>query len=349
MNQLSFIGRDSLIDLKNQLKERNVRRLFLVRGKGSFVVCGAENAICPIFRDLRIEVVEFKEFSTNPKIEEVQIGTECFLSSRSDCILAVGGGSVIDMAKLIRHYAVEKCGKTELFAIPTTAGTGAETTHFAVVYVDGNKQSIEANDILPDAAFIYPPFTYNNDAYLTACTGFDALAQAIEAYWNKNATPESDECALRAISYIHHQLPMCVSNSSNELRDDLSVGAYWAGRAINITKTTAPHAFSYAFTSKCGYPHGHAVALTFPFFANLNMAGNNKDTLLRESLKIRSHSNLQEYFIKYTRDIGLSFKGTNGYDLSDLLHEVNTQRLSNNPVIIDNHEIAKLHKYFSLL
>lgn len=341
MNQLSFIGHNSLIELKKQLIELDLKRIFLVRGKGSFVDCGAENALTPIFHELRNELFVYKDFTPNPKMEEVLNGVEIFMQSNADCILAVGGGSVIDMAKLIRHFTAEKGRQTTLLAMPTTSGTGAEATHFAVVYVDGKKQSIEADDILPDIAFVYPPFSYKASTYLTACTGFDALAQAIEAYWNKNATPESDEYAIKAISLIHQQLPMCVKNPTKELRDDLSVGAYWAGKAINITKTTAPHAFSYAFTSKCGYPHGHAVALTFPFFAELNMKDNNKGTILSEQLKI-VNSNWKKHFADYTEKIGLEFNGTGGYDLMSLLQDVNLQRLANNPVTITEYEIKQL-------
>jgi len=347
MNQLAYLGHNALVDLKTQLKELKAKRIFLVRGNASYSACGAEVALSPIFNELGIEVDEYKEFSTNPKIEEAQMGIELFFKCEADCIIAVGGGSVMDMAKLIRHYAAEQRKSATLLALPTTAGTGAEATHFAVVYIDGKKQSIEADDILPDMAFVYPPFTYGNNAYLTACTGFDALAQAIEAFWNKNATEESDQYALKAIGYLHKQLPQCVENPTTELRDDLAIGAYWAGRAINITKTTAPHAFSYAFTSKCGYPHGHAVALTFPFFAELNMQGNPKREILCKALKISMDYSLKDYFVKYTSQIDLGYHGVGENNLVDILHEVNLQRLKNNPVIINNNEIDEIALWMS--
>ena len=118
-------------------------------------------------------------------------------------------------------------------------------------------------------AVVYPQFTYQNDAYLTACTGFDALAQAIESYWAKGATNESRDYSVRAIGLLWKQLPQLIQSPTKELRNQVAEGAYWAGRAINISTTTAPHAFSYVFTSKYGYPHGHAVAFTFPFFMKL--------------------------------------------------------------------------------
>lgn len=329
--QKAFIGHTAFESLHEQLQMLNVKRIFLVRGNRSYVACGAEVALAPIFAELGIAVTEYKEFSVNPKMEEAVRGVELFRASGADCILAVGGGSAMDMAKLIRHYAAEHGANVSLLAIPTTAGTGAEATHFAVVYVDGKKQSMDAEDILPDMAFVYPPFTYGNDAYLTACTGFDALAQAFEAYWNRFATEESTQYAMKAISLLLHQLPECVKNPTEQLRDQIAEGAYWAGRAINITKTTAPHAFSYAFTSKCGYPHGHAVALTFPYFAELNLG----------------KKGLCQYFSEYVKNIGLIYKGVGDHELNAILQEVNLQRLANNPVEIGEKEIEELCDYLN--
>lgn len=326
MNQQCYLGHTAIADLREKLIQLHVQRIFLVRGNHSYTACGAEATLSPVFSELGITMVEYRGFSVNPKMEEATIGVDLFMTSNADCILAIGGGSTMDMAKLIHHYAAQRGIIVPLMAMPTTAGTGAEATHFAVVYINGKKKSIEADDILPDYAFVYPPFTYTNDAYLTACTGFDALAQAFEAYWNKNATVESTQYALKAISLLLHQLPECVNRPTNLLRDEIIEGAYWAGRAINITKTTAPHAFSYAFTSQCGYPHGHAVALTFPFFAELNLG----------------KKGLYKYFSEYVQKIGLGYNGTKGYDLDSILHEVNLQRLSNNPVDVTDSTIMHI-------
>ena len=246
------------------------------------------------------------------------------------------------MSKLIRHYAAERGYSIPLWAIPTTAGTGAEATHFAVVYKNGVKHSIEADDILPDVAILYPPFTYSNNAYLTACTGFDALAQAIEAYWNPKATDESKQYSILAINMIYKQLPECIAHPEQmKLRDELLQGAYWAGRAINITKTTAPHAFSYEFTSKYGYPHGHAVALTFPFFLKLN---GTQDLFELLGLSVERVTQQMEDYIS---SLGLSIKLSDSVDVARALHAVNLQRLSNNPVDVTPEITSDLEKYLT--
>lgn len=332
--------------LHGRLVSMHAQHVFIVHGRHSYVACGAASVIDEALHGLAVQVTDFENFSPNPKEEEAHQGLSLLFQSKPDVIIAIGGGSVMDMAKLIRHYAAEQGLYVPLWTIPTTAGTGAEATHFAVVYRDGKKCSVEADNILPDIVMLYPPFTYNNDAYLTACTGFDALAQAIEAFWNPNSTKESDSYALRAIAHIHRQLPTCVHNMDvHYLRDDLLYGAYCAGRAINITKTTAPHAFSYAFTTYCGYPHGHAVAITFPFFARLNMTSHPKNEELRWWLGLSKETDLQDYFLAYVKSIGLGYKGTNGKDLHSLLCQVNLERLKNNPVEMTNERINELENY----
>lgn len=336
--------------LLDDLQKNHFQHVFVVRGKNSYIFCGAADAMKHVNDAMELRVTEFSEFSVNPKEEEARLGLQVLLDVKPDVIIAIGGGSVLDIAKLIRHYAAEQNYFVPLWAIPTTAGTGAEATHFAVVYRDGVKYSADFQDILPDVAILYSPFTYGNNAYLTACTGFDALAQAIEAFWNPNATLESDTFARNAIIRIHQNLPLCVENPFDHFRrDDLLLGAYFAGRAINITKTTAPHAFSYAFTTYCGYPHGHAVAITFPFFAELNMQDNPKREELCRMLVLDKDANLQQYFLDYINRINLQYRGTCGMNLYDLLRQVNVERLKNNPIPITEKEISELELYIGNL
>ena len=333
-----------------RLKDIKASHVFLVRGKQSFTQCGAAAKIAEMKLKSGVRITEFSDFSANPKDEEARNGAQLLLKEGPDVIIAIGGGSVMDMAKLIRHYAAEQHYYVPLWAIPTTAGTGAEATHFAVVYREEVKCSVEAEDSIPDVVLLYHPFTYGNSAYLTACTGFDALAQAIEAFWNPNATEESDLYALRAIAHIHDQLPHCLENLNDSFyRDALMKGAYWAGRAINITKTTAPHAFSYAFTINCGYPHGHAVAITFPFFAELNMQNNPKCVELCHALGLSDVNQVMQHFVDYLDQIGLRYEGTRGPNLHELLSQVNMERLKNNPVAITSERMNELENYINSL
>lgn len=348
--QQAYLGKDSIKGIVPILKRHDAKHVFLVRGKGSYAACGAEEIIQNALTKANCDLTEFYDFSENPKCEDMDKGIELLKSSKADLIIAVGGGSVMDMAKLIRFFSCYKgdiTGKSfekegllfPLIAMPTTAGTGAETTHFAVVYKDKVKYSAEHDDMLPDYAIVYPPFTYGNSKYLTACTGFDALAQAIEAFWNLNATEESDIYAEKAIKLLWPNLPNVVKKPTDDLRDNVSEGSYWAGRAINITKTTAPHAFSYPFTSYYEYPHGHAVALTFPYFMDLNCSEKNKDRVrvvrLLDILGFDCNVNLMERMTEYVESIGLQKREDTKIDKEFILSQVNMDRLKNNPVDID--------------
>ena len=339
MTQKAFIGNEAIKDWLQYMQSIAPRHCLLVRGKKSFGLCGGKKVIDELVGITNCDITEYSDFSVNPKYEEAIFGVEFFIASKADIIVAVGGGSVLDMAKLIRHIAAEKGYVAPLHALPTTAGTGAEATHFAVVYIEGKKQSIAADDVLPDVAVVYPQFTYQNDAYLTACTGFDALAQALESYWAKGATNESRDYSVRAVGLLWKQLPQLIQSPTEELRNQVAEGAYWAGRAINISTTTAPHAFSYAFTTHYGYPHGHAVALTFPFFMKLN---GSKELFAILGL---SAKNVIEETETYITRLDLSLELSPMVDIEGALREVNLQRMSNNPVVVTPDIMADLNSY----
>lgn len=344
MRQQAFLGISSINELLPILQRYAPDRIFLVRGKSSYVACGAETVMNEVCTTLRCSVTEFYNFEENPKIEDVQKGISLLHSSGSSLIVGIGGGSVLDMSKLLRFfysYSGEATGYEftkerellPLITLPTTAGTGSEATHFSVLYKDKVKYSVEHKDMLPDVAIVYPPFTYNNPKYLTACTGFDALAQAIESYWNVNATEESDEYAEKAIRLLWPNLPIAVNFPTQEARNNVSEGAYWAGRAINITKTTAPHAFSYPFTAYYGYPHGHAVALTFPFFYQLYM---NKST----SWKLHFFKEaLNQDMSEYIESIGLCSKLKDSININEIINECNISRMKNYPLTFEKESV----------
>ena len=354
MKQRIYIGEASLNNLDIILQEYSAKKVFLVRGKKSYELCGAQSRLNSILKKVGVQIFEFHDFEDNPKIEDLDRGLLQLRVYHPDLILAIGGGSVLDMAKLLRFfysYSGNKIGRVfekienllPLIVIPTTAGTGSEATSFAVLYKNKVKYSVSHEDILPEIAFIDPYFTYNISRYLTACTGFDALAQAIEAYWNLNATNESDVFAVKAIKLLWPNLPLAINNPTKEVRNSMSEGAYWAGCAINITKTTAPHAFSYPFTTYYGYPHGHAVALTFPFFMEYNVGsillkhGTVFDKMIRlmEILNITNVNECKSLLCDYIENIGLDLKLPANFDHRIILSNINVQRLSNNPVRID--------------
>ncbi|MDR2085154.1 MAG: phosphonoacetaldehyde reductase [Bacteroidales bacterium] len=365
--QISYIGSKSIFKLTSLLQNKGYKNVFLVRAKKSFELSGAKSLFDDLTDKLNLNIIEFFDFSENPKVEDLKIGLSLLSEKNIDLIIAVGGGSVIDMAKLIRFfysYSGDFTGRDfqkekniiPLVAIPTTAGTGSEATHFAVLYKDKVKYSVAHKDILPDYAIIYPPLTYSTPKNLTATTGFDALAQAIEAYWNVNATDESDEYAVKAIKLLWQNLPEVVNNPTDRIRNKVSEGAYWAGKAINITKTTAPHALSYAFTSYYNIPHGNAVALTFPFFMKYNLIipqdeycgvislekYNLKMKYLMNLLEIKSEDEIYDKFNDYITKLQLSTDSHKNVNIDIIINNVNIERANNNPRKITRHSLKNL-------
>ncbi len=259
-----YFGVGSIQKLGDILHEVRPQKILLVRGQRSFHSSGVANIIQKIISSYA--VCEFYDFSSNPRIEDIERGIALVQKERPDIIVAVGGGSVMDMAKIINVLAVQKEPITmrgmPLVAIPTTAGTGSEVTQFAAFYIDKTKHSLDHPYVRPDYAIVDPMLAYTLPPRITASTGMDALSQAIESYWNIYATDESKKYAREAIVLAHNHLKDAVQNPSSKSREAMARAAYLAGKAINITRTTACHAVSYPMTAHFGIPHGHAVALT---------------------------------------------------------------------------------------
>jgi alcohol dehydrogenase class IV len=361
--QLSFIGQSAFDSFGEIIEKYNPQTIFLVRGGASYVQSGAEERINSFFIKRNIDITEFMDYSVNPKIEEMEAGLAILRNKNIDLILAIGGGSALDTAKVIRlFFSFEKNGSEykqikkliPLVAVPTTAGSGSEATRFAVLYHNGKKCSIDHDAILPDVTIVDPVFTLSASPYLTACTGFDAFAQAIEAYWNINATAESDDYAEKAIIDLYKYLPILVSNKNDiVLREKISVASFFAGKAINITKTTAPHAFSYPFTTHYGYPHGHAVAMTMPFFIQFNYADTQEQLspklLLGEHhckmqklyslLGIKDKENATQIMRAFISRINLNIELPINFNPDLIVLNVNAERLNNNPRIMTEQDI----------
>ncbi len=346
-------------ELVSFVKDFSPSKIFLVRANKSFEVSGAKLFIENLIGTA--EITSFHNFSVNPKIEDLQKGIEIFREGDFDLIIAIGGGSVLDMAKLISvlsHQHSELANlitgnaqiaehKTPLLAIPTTAGTGSEATMFSVVYIDNMKYSVSSPSILPNSVYLSPYFLKTASPYLAACTGLDAFCQAVESIWSVNATEESESYGLKAIELIWNNLHSAAVLSDALAMEQMLEASFLAGKAINITKTTAPHAISYAFTTYYNIPHGHAVALSLPFFFVFNYALTNQnctDPRGVESVKMRidkvlnlinadietAYAVLDNFFRKVGITINLS-ELIKDFDPSLIAENINVERLGNNP------------------
>lgn len=226
---------------------------------------------------LDVEVISGVE--PNPTEETVMNGADVVSSIDPDQIIAMGGGSVMDAAKIMaligKHggtpleYGTGKIvppdGGYPVYGIPTTPGTSSEITPFAVVSIDevSNKVGIRHPSLYPKGAIIDPELTVSLPKQQTAATGFDILSHAIESYWSIRSDPLSRQLSLRAVSLVHDHLKGAYYDGKNrDHREGVSLASVFAGMAFSNTGTTICHSISYPITYDSGLPHGIAVALT---------------------------------------------------------------------------------------
>ncbi len=356
-------------DIKKFIDDKAYKKIFVLCGKKSFVTSGAEIFFKKIFRTKETKL--FYKVSEIPTLEELIKIIRDIKTFKPDLILAVGGGAVIDYAKianvvdirddlanLIINYAYPfKKKYTKLAVIPTTAGSGAEVTSNAVIYVNGIKYSFESELLIPDNFFLIPEFLISAPNKIKASAGFDAIAQALESLVSKKSNNQSVEYATKSlrlsvnnyISFLHYP------NLKNAT--EMIIASNLAGKAISISKTTAPHATSYPFTSLFNISHGHAVGLFFESFFRFNF-----DNLIRSetsfNLKKRFElifnllnvKNISDFNSKITLmkrkaklEDNLSILKINiNQDAEKIIKGINLLRLGNNPIKISESDIYKI-------
>ena len=336
-----YIGRNSISELQAILLKEQVKKALIFTGKHSFK--SYKNILEENLQG--ISYATYDNFTSNPKLEELETAIKN-IDKDLDIIIAFGGGSVIDFAKCFKY---KQSLKQKLIAIPTTSGTGAESTQFAVLYVNGEKTSLDDKSILPSYAIVDSQFTANSPKYLKACTAIDAYCQAIERYWAVKSTDVSKALAKEAMLLCRDNIEDFVNTESIAVASNMAKASNLAGQAINISRTTAAHALSYAYTSLYGIPHGHAVALNMieVFEQNQKVTEDNlNDTrgltyvkgILKEIeslLCIHNCDCFTDYFTKLCSNIGLDLDKSHiqNYNKIAVRSKVNLQRLTNNPVI----------------
>ena len=348
-----------------------VRRLLLV-ADSSFRYLNIRAQV----ESVGVPYVVFDQFGSNPLYEDVCKGVELFRQRQCDGILAVGGGSSIDVAKCIKLYCkmdprvnyLEQepmDSGVPLVAVPTTAGTGSESTRFAVIYYGGKKQSVNHESIIPNYAILEPSVLRTLPLYQKKCTVMDALCQGIESWWSIHSTEESRRLSRRSVELLVDNVGAYVGiaggeESDTDVAETVMQAANMAGQAINITQTTAPHAFSYKLTSWYGLPHGHAVAVCLPviweyMLDNVEQScidSRGADYLINVFNQIAQalHCNSAREGVVFMRRLidAMQLANPIGKDrtseLDMLVSSVNPIRLKNNPVRLDEAAIRGIYE-----
>lgn len=307
----------------------------ILRDRSPLLVC--DSAFDALDIDLPCRYIRFSDYKPNPLYKDAVAGARVLRKNKCDFILAIGGGSSIDIAKCVKHFSSRDI---PVMAVPTTSGTGSEATHFAAIYRKGKKMSIAAENLLPDFVVLKSDTLKTLPVYQKKCTMLDALCQAAESWWSKRATAESIEYSKKAIRLILENMDGYLKNE-DESNKNMLMASNFAGKAINITTTTAPHAMSYMLTTLYGLPHGHAVAICFP----------------KVWRYMKNYEYIAKAFGKPTYEEGVLYfeqllkeleiyppENVNTKDLDILTNSVNTQRLKNNPIPLDRYTVKLLYK-----
>ena len=355
-------------DLEKFIENSSFKKIFLLAGSTSYVESGLKN----FFSTLNKKKIKFFFKKKNiPVYEELITIINEINKFNPDLVIAAGGGSVLDYAKIANVLCVNDslkediCNseyklikpKRKLLAIPTTAGSGAEVTSNAVIYLDNIKYSIEGNLIKPDFYFLIPDFVKGASNKIKSSAGFDAISQAMESLISKKSNNESVCYSIESLKISLKYFHDFFKNPSNDNTCAMLYASNLAGKAISISKTTAPHAVSYPFTSLFNISHGHAVSLTlskFILFNYQNIEAADCSFNLKQRFKIifdlTKTSNIND-LKNYIDQISKKSKLENNFEklgininnsLDKILKDVNDQRLANNPVKIKKENIKSI-------
>ncbi|MCC8072524.1 MAG: iron-containing alcohol dehydrogenase [Clostridiales bacterium] len=326
-------------ELKKTVKEQDCKKILFV-SSGEYDRFGYRKAI----DEIGIPCIVFTDFEPNPEVSSVMKCVEILRSACCDFIVTVGGGSAMDVAKAVKYYAKSDI---KILAVPTTAGTGAEVTRFAVLYNCGDKESVSSYDIIPN----YQIFDYKTLLSLPyeqrVVTGLDAFCHSVEAYWSINATDESREYSAKSLELFSEYYLKYLDGDESALEPMMKCSEL-AGRAINIARTTAPHAMSYKLHKLKGFIHGQAVAICLAYIWQYmleNCETAELELLLAEVEVISGYT--PESFKELLCSLHLCDDLTvTQSQLDECISGVNIERMQNHPMKFDVTDVENIYRSF---
>lgn len=287
LNEVSYFGPGARKELPGVVARLGYKKALVVTDKG-LMKFGVAKMVLDVLDEAAIPYEIYDEVKPNPTVTNVKMGVEACKKAEADFIIAVGGGSSMDTAKGIgiicnnpefsdvislEGVADTKKKTVPIIALPTTAGTAAETT-INYVIIDEEKQKkmvcVDPNDI-PAVAIIDAELMYSLPKSLTAATGMDAMTHAIEGLITKGAWELSDMFEIKAIEMIHKYLPIAVNEPTNPVgRDGMAVAQYVAGMAFSNVGLGVDHGMAHPLSALHDIPHGVACAMLLPTVMKFN-------------------------------------------------------------------------------
>lgn len=282
----------------------------------------------------------------NPDDVSIAAAQKAFEAHGGDLLVSIGGGSAMDTAKAVKYNLRDdpRFAKLPHIAIPTTAGSGSEATHFSVMYHSGVKHSLAEPSLLPEHVILDSRLLYSLSPQQRKVSLLDALCHSIESILSGNACDESNDYALYAIKTILADYRDFIDGNT-EVYEAVQLAAYYAGRAINLTKTTVGHAMSYVLTSHYGIRHGQAVTLCLA--EALRYAEGwipPQARCLYDALGCRDGQGIGDRLSEIYQDMAL----LHAFDLQEanpvlLAESVNIERLSNSAISFTDEAIADIY------
>ncbi|MDI6644375.1 MAG: iron-containing alcohol dehydrogenase [Methanobacteriaceae archaeon] len=297
-------------------KNFGANKVLIVTDPG-IIKTGLVDDVISCLNSEEISSIIYSDVSPNPSIEQVMAGADIYKTKSCNVIIAIGGGSPMDCAKGIgivhsnQMHIKEFEGADKvpipgppLICIPTTAGTSADVSQFAIISdrEKKTKMAIVSKTVVPDVALIDPVTTLTMDPYLTACTSMDALTQSIEAYVSNASSHTTDLFALESIRIISEHITDTIQNPGNiELRDKMMLGSLYSGMAFSNASLGAVHAMALSLGGFLDLPHGECNAILLEHVVEFNF------------------NSEPERFAKVGESMGLDLNGMSGKKVKSAL------------------------------
>ncbi len=274
----------SIGDIPGILYKEKVERPMIITDR-MLSALGAADALRKTLEEKKISFVFFDKAFPNPTTTLAYEGAEFYKKEHCDGIIAFGGGSPMDLAKAVGICVVKKGKRLEkmagvlkvnkklplLIAVPTTAGTGSETTLAAVLVEEKTRHKFAINDfpLIPPYAVLDPETVHTLPRNIAAETGIDALTHAVEAYIGRSTTPQTRKDAKRAVSLIFRYLDAAVNHESREAEGAMLEASHYAGRSFTRSYVGYVHAVSHSLSGRYDLPHGRTNAILLPIVLRL--------------------------------------------------------------------------------
>lgn len=352
-----FFGKNSLENLSDFITY--FKKALIVTGKNSAKLSGALDDVINLLEKNGKDYFLYDKVEENPSLQTVDKGVDVFKESGADFVIAIGGGSPIDAAKVIALCSSNNIKAKKLydktykpnnianviFAIPTTSGTGTEVTQYAVLTDrdSKNKAGISNDTIFPFASFLNPQYTYTMPETVIIDTGIDAFTHAYEGLISTKSNPHSDFIALESIKLIYENLKKA-SQKDKDAMDKMQYAAMLAGIVIAQTGTILLHALGYPLTVNYGISHGRANALMLNSFDKYirKKLSDQRLKVLNEVYKMKT---VEDFLDELGLKTGLSNYGVEREKINEMSENVmNKRNLLITPGKTSLEDVIELYK-----